>query len=297
MVAQAAQFVKEVAGRFVAIGRVFGQAALDDPAQRRRDFALDGRRLLGQDGGHGLDRLRLVEGAPAAGHFIEDEAEGELVGTVIGGLAAGLLRAHVADGAEDHAGLGLLDRDGGVGVRARRGERRRLLGESEIQNLDPAFGRHHDVGRLQVAVGDAGGVGGGHAFGDLDGEIEEFLDRQRPALHQGVEGFAGHKFADHVEGAFDLSQVVDADDVRVVEGSGGAGLLFEAGAAGGIVGEGRRQDFQGDFAAEARVAGAVDFAHAAGPERGDNFVRSEAGPGCGRHEVESTRCGELTKWS
>ena len=37
------------------------------------------------------------------------------------------------------------------------------------------------------------------------------------------------------------------------------------------------EDFEGDVASEASVAGAIDFTHPAGAERRDDFVRSEFG--------------------
>jgi hypothetical protein len=49
----------------------------------------------------------------------------------------------------------------------------------------------------------------------------------------------------------------------------------------GGVGRGRSaKDFDGDIAAESRIAGAIDFAHPAGAERRDDFVGAEARPWC-----------------
>ena len=43
------------------------------------------------------------------------------------------------------------------------------------------------------------------------------------------------------------------------------------------------QDLDRDLAPELRVARAVDLAHAARPERGDDFIRPEASPAYERH--------------
>ena len=78
--------------------------------------------------------------------------------------------------------------------------------------------------------------------------------------------------------------LVDGDDVGVVEGRGGAGLLHEAGAAmrvGEAIGG---QDLDRDLAAEAGVAGAVDLAHPAGAEGREHLVRPEFRPGSEAHD-------------
>jgi hypothetical protein len=55
----------------------------------------------------------------------------------------------------------------------------------------------------------------------------------------------------------------------VVQRGDGAGLAFKA------VAEAFGGDFDGDFAVQARVVGAVNGAHAAFAEHGEDFVRAE----------------------
>ena len=128
-------------------------------------------------------------------HFVKDQAERELVGPIIGGRAARLFGAHVVDGPEDHAGLGLRRRHGRVGSPVGTD---RLLGQAEIEDLDAAIGADHDVGGLEIAVGDAGGVRGGHPVGNLHGDVEQLSHRQRPAFDEGRERLAGHQLGDDV---------------------------------------------------------------------------------------------------
>jgi hypothetical protein len=80
-----------------------------------------------------------------------------------------------------------------------------------------------------------------------------------------------------------LLEAVDAPDVRVVERREQLGFAAEARRAHRVVREGVRQDLERDFAAELRVAGAVDDAHAAGAERADDLVRAESGAGRESH--------------
>jgi hypothetical protein len=61
------------------------------------------------------------------------------------------------------------------------------------------------------------------------------------------------------------------------EGRNGFGFALEAGEAGLVLGELRRQDFDRDIAIEARVRGAIDFAHAARTQRRTDLVLTKFG--------------------
>ncbi len=159
---------------------VLDQAAADEPdearGRRRRQGLPVG--VGAQHRGQGVrDRLAL-EGAPAGEHLVEEAAERPDVGPGVDALAAGLLGAHVAGGAEDHARR-----------RRRRGHRWRQLGvtgrylglerlgETEVQHLDRAVRGQHHVARLEVAVDDAVVVRRLERFGDASGDAHRFLDR------------------------------------------------------------------------------------------------------------------------
>ncbi len=66
--------------------------------------------------------------------------------------------------------------------------------------------------------------------------------------------------------ALGRADVVDGGDVRMVQRRGRAGFLLEARQPLGIRRELLRQDLDRDLAAEPRVAGQPDLAHAAGAE-------------------------------
>lgn len=63
----------------------------------------------------------------------------------------------------------------------------------------------------------------------------------------------------------------------MIQGGGGARLLLEAVQAVGVGREGHRQNLHGDVAPQARIARAVNLAHAAGADGGDDFVGTEPG--------------------
>jgi hypothetical protein len=48
-----------------------------------------------------------------------------------------------------------------------------------LQDFDAAVAPDHNIEWLAATMGDARGVGGGHAFGDPDGDIEQVFHRQR----------------------------------------------------------------------------------------------------------------------
>ena len=108
------------------------------------------------------------------------------------------------------------------------------LGDAEVDDLGLAARRDHDVGRLDVAVDDAGVVGSGEPACDLRAEGDDALDRQRPALDVLLERLALVAGHDDEHPAVDgLVDVVDGADVRVVERRGGLGFLTKRRVASG----------------------------------------------------------------
>jgi hypothetical protein len=91
--------------------------------------------------------------------------------------------------------------------------------------------------------------------------------------------------------AVDLLDREQGDDVRVIEAGDAARLAFEPRQAVRIGGERRRQDLDRDLPSEPGVAGAPNFTHAAGPERGDDFVGAESGPNGEGHSRQFTASG------
>ena len=275
----------EVARGLVPVPGRLGVAALDDPAERRRDSGPQSRDRFGIVVEHGRERVDarvLLECAPARGHLVEDGSERELVRPEIDGLPSRLLRRHVAGGADDVSGERRRGRfRGGLCPLARVALKG--AGEAEIHDLDEPFPRDHDVGRLQVAVHDSGVVGRGEPVGDLAREIEELARGQGPLRDQLAQGLAFHELHRHPGHGLRYADVVDGDDVGIVERGRGFGFALEPRQVRGVGSELRREHLDRHAPIEPRVARRVDFPHSACADWRQDFVGPEPSTRCESH--------------
>ena len=144
------------------------------------------------------------ERRPAGSHLVEHAAEAEQVGPLVERFALGLLRGHVHRRAGDDPAL----RDAGVVGRP---------GQAEVGDLHallrPAL--EQDVARLDVAVDQAGGVGGGQPLGDLPADPQHLGHLQRAgAVEPLLERLAGDELHHQVRQRL-LPDLVDLHDVLV----------------------------------------------------------------------------------
>ena len=202
-----------------------------------------------------------VERHAAREQLEEHDAEREEVRPVIDGPPERLLRRHVGHGPDDHA------RDRHLRLRVTRGLGAlgpHELGEAEVEHLDePALGPHQ-VRALDVAVHDPAGVRLVQRIGDLQADLDDLADRQRPFRDARRQQFALDILHHDEVGAARLADVVGDGDVRRAEQRGRARLVQQARPAFGIRLEVRRQEFQGDRTAETDILRTIHFAHAAG---------------------------------
>ncbi len=218
-----------------------------------------------QDRRHGGHRRFAAKGAPPADHLVEQGAEGEDIGPAVDGLGLGLLGRHVGGGARDHPLAGFR---AAVLKSQRIGEFHRIrprdvYGQPEVQDLHQPFRRDHDVRRLQVAVDDADRVRLGECVRDLDRITQNVVERQALGGNQLVEAPAGDELHGDEVRALILANLIDMDDVGVIEGRGGAGLLEKTPFSLPVGVDFPGDEFQGDEAVELAVAGLVHDSHPA----------------------------------
>ena len=153
------------------------------------------------------------------------------------------------------------------------------LRESEVQYLDRAVRTHLDVGRLQIAVDDALLMRGFERLGDLFRDGQRFVQRNGTVSNAVSERRSFDQFHHERDGAIRLLEAVNVGDVRMIQGCEDFRFTPESGQPLGIAGERCRQDLDGDFAFEVRVARAIHLAHAARAEQGDDLVGADARAG------------------
>ena len=158
-----------------------------------------------------------------------------------------------------------------------------LPGQPEVQQLGPPLRRDEDVLRLEVAMDDAPGVGGGQPRSDLLREFQALTRRQPPRPQPCPQVPSLQQLVDRVGTAGMGADVVEDQDVRVAQPGHCAGFDLESAEPSGIGGHGRGKELDRHRPIEAEVAGAVDVAHPAGAEqRLDPVVADDlAGGECG----------------
>ena len=105
-------------------------------------------------------------------------------------------------------------------------------------------------------------VRSGKTVRDLNAVIDRLAHRQWPATEALAQRLPFQQLGhDEKNAAGGVPDVVDGQDVRVIQCGRGARFLFETAATIGIRGERRRQDLDGNFAPEPRIARAIHLAH------------------------------------
>ena len=167
------------------------------------------------------------------------------------------------------------------------------LCEPEVQNLDPVLLRHHDVSRLQVAVGDPLLVGRSDCLGQGDGNTEEVGERKPASGDDLGQGLSLDQLHGQEVETVGLLDGMDGDDVGVVEGGQGLGLPLEALQPLALRGQLHRQDLEGHVPLQPRIAGPVDLPHPPGPEGCQDFVGAKACSRRQRHAAALQRSGAM----
>ena len=163
------------------------------------------------------------EELPASEQLPQDDARGVDVAATVERFSARLFRRHVADLAEDHAGRGLLQLQGG-------------RGQAEVGQLDlTRIGKQH-IGRRYVAVDQAKtfeAVRIGQATHQLLDDVGGHRQRERDAFlgatvpHR-AQVLALDELHGQVDLAVDLAGIKHAHQVPVAEAHHHLGLVLEA---------------------------------------------------------------------
>ena len=173
------ELVAQIEGRLETLLGILLQAMPCDPTQVKGQIGLHfrhRRRIVPQQGRDHLCGVLAAEGPPAGGHLIEQDSEREDIGPLIDRLSFHLLWGHIRHRAHDESFLG----QGPCRLVFASGHRAALvqLGQAEVEDLHPAFLVHHDVGRLEIPMGDALLVGGAQGIGQGNGDVEDPIQRQ-----------------------------------------------------------------------------------------------------------------------
>ena len=100
--------------------------------------------------------------------------------------------------------------------------------QAEVEDLQTAVVSEEQVLRLQVPVDDAARVGGGETVGQLDRQPLYLRRRKARPVDHGAERVSFEQLGDQEGRAVLLSEIVHGEHVRVLERTGGPGLLLEA---------------------------------------------------------------------
>ena len=151
------------------------------------------------------------------------------------------------------------------------------LGQAEVGDLGDAVAVEQDVGRLEVAMHDAGLVRRVHGRGERGHQ----LGRRAARLGRPLEAVGEAPPFEHLErdegAAVGLADIVDLDDVGMAEPGDGLGLDQEPLAMLGAGRACRRGSSSGDDPVQLAVPGLVDDPHAAAAQLGQELELGEAG--------------------
>ena len=141
------------------------------------------------------------------------------------------------------------------------------LGKTEVQELGCASFRHEDVGRLDVAMDDAGPVGGVERVGDVGGDGEQVGDWQRTGAQPILQRLAFEPLHGDERRSGVLADLVDGADMRMVERRSRPRFAPKSFDRGRVGRHRRGQKLERDLASEPQILGQIDDTHPATAEQ------------------------------
>jgi hypothetical protein len=225
---------------------------VDEAARERRAEAGEVGGVTLQPGEGRVGVGLADEGHPAGQTLVEHQPEGVQVGPTVEPPAAHLFGRQVLGRAHHHVVAGQV-----VATVE-------TLGDAEVGEQNTTVGRHEDVAGLDVAVDEAGAMGGVEGGGDARADVDRQL-RAEPGLHveQLTQALAVDELHDDGLPATVGEDVVHGDDVGVGEPSDGNGLAAEAFGDDRVGRQTRLQPLQGDSPVERQIGGEPHLGHPA----------------------------------
>src|ERR1700733_6156732 len=101
------------------------------------------------------------------------------------------------------------------------------LGQTEVENFGLIAICNKDVGRLDVTVNDALGVRTVEGVGDLDANIEKFIQLHRLPVDRALQGLAFEQLHGDEVAATLFADLINGANTRMVEGGGGPRLALK----------------------------------------------------------------------
>ena len=249
-------------GRLEAVDRQLLDRPHHDALERRGHVGgapVEGHRRVAADAQGRRTRVGLVaalEGAGAAEHLVEDDAEREHVAPRVDRLAEDLLGRHVRGRPQrrdvlEAARAGAPTSNGAEGEGIRAAGRLRLGLEArcdaEVEDLHVAAVAHEHVGRLDVAVDDPVLVRVGEAARDEGADHRRRVGRHGgPLLQQVGEAVAVDELEHEVHLRLVAHVSVQETDVRVAKLAEDLRLALELRGEGRRRSDGAPQDLDGD---------------------------------------------------
>ena len=131
-------------------------------------------------------------------------------------------------------------------------------------------------------------VGRLERIGDLPGDGDGFVDRHRPLCDPLREVGSVNQLHDQRANRQPVLEAVNLRDVGMIERGQRLRFAGKTRQTIGVAGEEVRQDLQRDVTIELGIPSAIDLAHAAGADGGDDLVRSKS---CSRGKRQMSLCG------
>jgi hypothetical protein len=153
------------------------------------------------------------------------------------------------------------------------------LREAEVHHLHVPVRGQHDVGGLQIAMEEPALVRFLQRFGDLAGQSQGLGQPERAVLQAPVERVAGDVLHDQEDRVALFADLEDLADVRMIERGHRHRFAPQPLPRLHVGGGGGWEQLDRDLTIETGVVGAIDLAHAALTDLGDEAVAAETSAG------------------